>query len=121
MIGGHAMHVESLDPRLLFNSVIVSWSGAGINHAAGAAIGPQKGAWVLLPNIDDDSDWLLFRYALVGDASRDGKVNDEDVRIVVGRFNQSGTFAQGDFNADNKVTIEDFSQLAANVNQLAAE
>ena len=56
--------------------------------------------------------------ALPGDANLDGKVDINDLTIVLAHYNQSGvTWGQGDFNGDAKVDINDLTIVLANYNQ----
>ena len=60
---------------------------------------------------------LGFRVASadLGDANGDGKVDINDLTIVLTDFGQSGmTWSQGDFNADGRVDINDLSIVLAN-------
>ena len=63
--------------------------------------------------------WLLTP-ALPGDANLDGKVNINDLTIVLAHYNQTGmTWAQGDFTGDGTVDINDLTIVLAHYNQTA--
>ena len=56
-----------------------------------------------------------------GDANGDGKVDINDLTIVLTNFGQSGmTWSQGDFNTDGKVDINDLTIVLTNFGQTAA-
>ena len=58
---------------------------------------------------------VLPRGGLLGDANYDGKVDINDLTIVLANFGQTGTtWSQGDFNADGKVDINDLTIVLAN-------
>ena len=53
--------------------------------------------------------------ALPGDANLDGKVDVNDLTIVLSNFGQSGvTWRQGDFNNDGKVDVNDLTIVLSN-------
>ena len=53
-----------------------------------------------------------------GDANLDGRVDINDLTIVLAHYNQSGmTWSQGDFNGDGRVDINDLTIVLANYNQ----
>ena len=55
---------------------------------------------------------------LPGDANLDGKVDINDLTIVLANYNQTGeTWSQGDFNGDGKVDVNDLTIALANHNQ----
>lgn len=55
-------------------------------------------------------------FVLAGDANRDRRVDNSDFAILAGRFNQPGTFADGDFDYSGTVGLADFSILASKFN-----
>lgn len=55
-------------------------------------------------------------FFLDADANRDRAVNITDFAILASRFNQSGTFRQGDFDYNGAVNISDFALLASRFN-----
>ena len=55
---------------------------------------------------------------ILGDANYDGKVDINDLTIVLAHYNQTGmTWAQGDFNGDGTVDINDLTIVLAHYNQ----
>ena len=58
--------------------------------------------------------------ALPGDANGDGKVDVNDLTIVLAHFGQTGmTWSQGEFTGDGTVDINDLTIVLANYNQTA--
>jgi probable HAF family extracellular repeat protein len=74
--------------------------GYGINAAA------QTHAFLLTP-------------VELGDANGDGKVDVNDLTIVLTNYNQSGTWATGDFNNDGKVDVNDLTIVLTNYGKTA--
>ena len=74
-------------------------------------------------NISGDN--ILFLKALVsnivsGDANQDGKVDINDLTIVLSNYNRTGmAWTTGDFNSDGKVDINDLTIILANYNKTA--
>ena len=65
---------------------------------------------------------LIVKPALPGDANLDGKVDINDLTIVLANYGQSGTvWSTGDFNADGKVDINDLTIVLANYGQSDGE
>ena len=55
---------------------------------------------------------------LPGDANLDGKVDINDLTIVLANYNQTGMrWSQGDLNYDAKVDINDLTIVLSNYNQ----
>ena len=55
---------------------------------------------------------------LPGDANGDGRVDINDLTIVLAHYGQTGqTWAQGEFTGDGKVDINDLTIVLANYNQ----
>ena len=55
-----------------------------------------------------------------GDANRDGRVDVNDLTVVLTNFGQTGTtWSQGDFNGDGTVDINDLTIVLANFGQTA--
>ncbi len=50
---------------------------------------------------------------LPGDANLDGRVDINDLTIVLANYNHTGTWATGDFNGDSKVDINDLTIVLA--------
>jgi probable HAF family extracellular repeat protein len=94
---------------------------------------PGAPGWDLIQaNAINDSGWIvgygtntagaqdafLLRPANPGDANCDGKVDINDLTIVLAHYNQSSlTWQQGDFNGDGKVDINDLTIVLANYNK----
>ena len=62
---------------------------------------------------------------LPGDANHDGKVDINDLTIVLGHYSTSGsplnvTYSEGDFTGDGRVDINDLTIVLANYNQSIA-
>ena len=61
---------------------------------------------------------FLLAPTLPGDANLDGKVNINDLTIVLAHFGQSGmTWVTGDFNGDGKVDVNDLTIVLSNFGQ----
>ena len=68
-------------------------------------------------SIGGNGPWTIAVAALPGDANSDGKVDINDLTIVLARYNQTGmTWSQGEFNGDGSVDINDLSIVLANYN-----
>jgi hypothetical protein len=88
----------------------------GLTYGLGYADSADAGNPANVP-----SGQIEVKYALLGDANFDGKVNLADFTILSANFNQPVTgWDQGDFNYDGKVNAADFIDLAANFNQVAS-
>ncbi len=62
----------------------------------------------------------LLTPAIPGDANLDGKVDINDLTIVLAHYNQTGTtWAQGEFTGDGTVDINDLTIVLAHYNQTA--
>jgi hypothetical protein len=58
---------------------------------------------------------FLLQALLPGDANEDGRVDINDLTIVLARYGQSGmTWGTGDFNGDGRVDINDLTIVLAN-------
>ena len=63
----------------------------------------------------------IGRGYLPGDANGDGKVDVNDLTVVLTNFGQSGaSWSQGDFNGDGKVDVNDLTILLTDFGQVAA-
>jgi hypothetical protein len=62
---------------------------------------------------------MVLRQTLPGDANSDGKVDINDLTIVLTNYNRTDgmSWRLGDFNIDNKVDINDLTIVLANYNQ----
>ena len=64
---------------------------------------------------------IIMQPQLPGDANGDGKVDINDLTIVLANYNQTGVnWNAGDFNGDGKVDINDLTIVLANYGQTAA-
>ena len=64
---------------------------------------------------------IILQPQLPGDAIGDGKVDINDLTIVLSNFGQSGmTWGTGDFNGDGKVDVNDLTILLSHFGQTAA-
>jgi uncharacterized membrane protein len=112
---------------------VISGPTAGTMQDLNTLIAANTG-WALQQawDIDNNGDILgtgtlngtassfLLQPALPGDANLDGKVDINDLTIVLAHYNQVGTtWGQGDFNGDGKVDINDLTIVLANYNHTA--
>ena len=59
--------------------------------------------------------WVIAQYPRVGDANGDGRVDINDLTIVLSHFGAVGaTWTQGDFNGDARVDVNDLSIVLSN-------
>jgi hypothetical protein len=87
--------------------------GAGVKHAGeewvvGFGIGPdgQEDGFLLTPTV--------YTPAVPGDANTDGRVDINDLTIVLAHYNQTGmTWSQGEFTGDGTVDINDLTIVLA--------
>ena len=64
---------------------------------------------------------IILQPQLPGDANGDGKVDINDLTIVLSNFGQTGmTWSTGDFNGDGKVDVNDLTILLSHFGQTAA-
>ena len=62
-------------------------------------------------------DYAVVGNALPGDANLDGRVDINDLTIVLANYNQTGmTWTQGEFTGDGTVDINDLTIVLANYN-----
>ena len=65
-----------------------------------------------------ETQGFLLTAAIPGDANGDGKVDVNDLTIVLSNFGDSGmTWSQGDFNGDGKVDINDLTIVLTDFGQ----
>jgi len=106
-----------------------TWTGKGISSSTAAAdvaartgLGFARvsalGSITLFLGQTVDSNDIVFRYTLYGDADLDGKVQLNDFTRLAAGFGAPGTWTDGDFNYDNTVNLNDFTALAANFGQV---
>ena len=63
---------------------------------------------------------LMLGSPIPGDANADGRVDINDLTIVLANYNKSGmTWSEGDFTGDGKVDINDLTIVLAHYNQTA--
>jgi hypothetical protein len=80
-----------------------------VNGTAAAEVPP--------PDLTDMPALIMVR-GLMGDANLDGRVDIDDLTVVLARYNQTGmTWGQGDFNGDGQVDINDLTIVLAHYNQ----
>ena len=64
---------------------------------------------------------VVLKHSLPGDANFDGKVDINDLTIVLAHYDQTGaTWAQGEFTGDGTVDINDLTIVLAHYGQTAA-
>ena len=94
--------------------------GTGVNHAGeewivGFGIGPdgQEDGFLLTPT--------AYTPALPGDANSDGRVDINDLTVVLAHYDQTGmTWSQGEFTGDGTVDINDLTIVLAHYGQTYA-
>ena len=73
-----------------------------------------------LAGVGVDNVRILQYNFIPGDANGDGKVDINDLTIVLGHYNQQGmTWTEGDFTGDGAVNINDLTIVLANYNTTA--
>jgi hypothetical protein len=107
-----------------------AWTGDGLtssNAATAAAttgaaktgLGYGTGAQLGIATFDGQAlapGSYLVRYAYLGDANLDGRVNALDFNAVATNFGSGSVWTQADFNYDGVVNTADFTLLANNFN-----
>jgi hypothetical protein len=94
-----------------------TWAPAGVtfNYAAGLNDAGQILVWAGGTQDGQDFKSYLLTPALPGDANLDGRVDINDLTIVLAHYGQNGmSWATGDFNGDGKVDINDLTIVLAN-------
>ena len=70
---------------------------------------------------DNGVSQITIAYTLYGDANLDGKVDINDLTIVLSNYGKTGmTWGKGDFNYDGKVDINDLTIVLAHYGQTLA-
>ena len=128
---------DEQDTRFQFH--LYSWTGAETTYAAAMAAGECTADAVWTQNVGtsyvtslgqmppaspDLNNPAMVLESLPGDANRDGKVDINDLTIVLTNFGLSGsvlnsTQADGDFNGDGRVDVNDLTILLAHFGQSA--
>src|SRR5213078_2146787 len=68
-----------------------------------------------LGGVTTDSDTVIVRYTLAGDANLDGQVSSSDFDLLASNFNQTASvWSAGDSNYDGNVNMLDFNLLSVN-------
>ncbi len=111
------------------------WTGTETTYAAALADGQYTAdaSWaqtvtpaqygVIPPTIPGEIDNpAMILENLPGDANGDGRVDINDLTIVLANYNTSGspldvTYSEGDFNGDGRVDINDLTIVLAHYNQ----
>jgi hypothetical protein len=105
-------------PSLTYNSAT---NVATLLFASNTADGNYR-VRALAPGIIDAAgnpmaaDYFGDFFIFAGDANRDRGIDIADFSILASRFNQPGTFSNGDFNYNGVTDIGDFATLAAKFN-----
>ena len=107
---------------------LYAWTGDYSSFAAAAGAGAEVGVtgafqvgttfyWIM-PMDSPFTDMPSLVLTMPGDANYDGKVDINDLTVVLAHYNQSGaTWAQGDFTGSGKVDINDLTIVLAHYNQ----
>ena len=108
------------------NSYISSTSGWLLQHALGVAVVDGQD-WFVGDGLFDGLDWssdehaFLMRPALPGDANLDGRVDINDLTVVLTNYGQSSgmNWVSGEFTGHGTVDINDLTIVLANYGQTA--
>ena len=129
---------DEQDTRFQFH--LYAWTGTETTYAAALAAGEATADAVWTQNVGaayvtslgqmppvpaDLNNPAMVLEDLPGDANRDGKVDINDLTIVLTNFGLSGsvlnsTEADGDFNGDGRVDINDLTIVLAHFGQTVA-
>ncbi len=115
-------------PSTYFNVELYAWMGPYDSFAAAVAAGSPVGdsgvfnqyvPYAEPPPVPSELDSLpatILKAELPGDANTDGKVDINDLTIVLANYGQSSgmRWSTGDFNNDGKVDINDLTIVLAN-------
>ena len=105
------------DMNTVFSSIIpAGWtliSATGIDNA-GDIVG-----FASTPSVSQGVGFLISVARLAGDANLDGKVDINDLTVVLTSYNRTTgmTWSTGDFNSDGKVDINDLTIVLTHYNQ----
>ena len=99
----------------LANGFANGWSSGQIYSTTAATKG------LSLAYVDDGISTITVEVALPGDANLDGKVDVNDLTIVLSNFGSATgmTWGQGDFNYDGRVDVNDLTILLSHFGQSA--
>jgi hypothetical protein len=122
---------NQIDTRFQFH--LYAWTGTETTYAAALAAGDCTADAIWTQNVGNAyyldlqgpppippglNNPAMILENLPGDANRDGKVDIEDLTILLAHYGLSGsprdvTYSEGDFNGDGKVDIGDLTILLA--------
>ena len=116
--GGAILHASSTteyhhDERPELTAMVVNLDGWTLTKATAIS---SNGRYIVGygTNPSGQIDAFELKAVLPGDANGDGKVDINDLTIVLARYGQTGmTWTQGDFNNDGKVDINDLTIVLA--------
>ena len=126
---------DEQDTRFQFH--LYAWTGSETTYGAALAAGERTADAVWTQNVgpayceslgqmppvaSDLNNAAMILESLPGDANRDGKVDINDLTIVLTNFGLSGspldvTYSQGDFNGDGKIDINDLTIVLTHFGQ----
>ena len=127
---------DQMDTRFQFH--LYAWTGTETSYAAALVAGDSTADAIWTQNVAVPCDGALGQGPpaippglnnpamilenLPGDANRDGKVDINDLTVVLANYNTPGSSldvssSQGDFNGDGRVDINDLTIVLANYNQ----
>ena len=99
-------------------TLLTTIGGSGIfNGPQGVTIDPSGNLWVSDSNNILSNRLLEYTQTIPGDANLDGKVDINDLTIVLAHYNQTGqTWTQGEFTGDGTVDVNDLTIVLAHYN-----
>ena len=126
-----------LDTRFQFH--LYAWTGTETTYAAALAAGDCTADAIWIQNVGNAyyldlqgpppippglNNPAMILEDLPGDANHDGKVDINDLTVVLAHYGTSGsplnvTYSEGDFNGDGRVDINDLTIVLAHYNQSA--
>jgi streptogramin lyase len=116
---GNVWIADSGNDRVLeySNSGAMLTTISNLHYPTGLCFDPAGNLWVA----DNGVNQLIeFQPAIAGDANGDGKVDINDLSVVLTNYDRSGiNWAQGDFNGDGTVNISDLSNVLTNYDKTA--
>ena len=100
------------------NTVFASYIPAGWSLSAATAIDNNGDIVGYGSNGSSGNQGFLLAPAIPGDANLDGKVDINDLTVVLANYNQTGmSWSQGEFTGDGTVDINDLTIVLAHYNQ----